>query len=137
MVKVIMHNGNSGVNSKTERNHAPVTVAKLAAHKHLPVAFLASLGVHDLRQGGVGIPYYGLTGEDIEVKQRTCLTAKEGSYWPEGRPLAAYGQWKLAEASRAGFLILVEGESDCWTLWHHGLPAPGVARCEHGQKDFS
>jgi hypothetical protein len=26
----------------------------------------------------------------------------------------------------AAYLILVEGESDCWTLWHHGYPALGI-----------
>src|SRR5262249_8348533 len=29
-------------------------------------------------------------------------------------------------ASRQGFLVIVEGESDCWSLWHHTLPALGV-----------
>lgn len=24
------------------------------------------------------------------------------------------------------YLIVVEGESDCWTLWHHGYPALGI-----------
>jgi hypothetical protein len=55
--------------------------------------------------------------------------ASEGSYWPAGRPLAAYGLWKVHEAHQAGFLILVEGESDCWALWHHGLPALGLPGC--------
>ena len=24
------------------------------------------------------------------------------------------------------YLILVEGESDCWSLWYHGFPALGI-----------
>ncbi len=107
-------------------NGRPLTLAMLADHKRLPVAFLSDLGLHDLPRGGVGIPYYGPTGEDLEVKRRTHLVAKEGSYWPKGKPLAAYGQWKLSEARRAGFLILDEGESDCWALWYHELPALGL-----------
>jgi hypothetical protein len=121
-----MDGNRSRVKDRSGRNGAPLTVARLAAHRRLPAAFLASLGLHDLRQGGVGIPYYGPSGEDIEIKRRTHLSAKEGSYWPKGRPLAAYGLWKLGEAGRAGFLILVEGESDTWTLWHHGLPGLGL-----------
>jgi hypothetical protein len=30
------------------------------------------------------------------------------------------------DAERAGYLVLVEGESDCWTLWYHGEPALGL-----------
>jgi hypothetical protein len=94
--------------------------------KRLPADFLTGLGLHDLPGGGVGIPYNDATGMEIAVKQRTALKAKEGSYWPKGRPLAAYGGWRIESANRDGFLILVEGESDCWALWHHGLPALGL-----------
>src|SRR5262249_19588816 len=55
-----------------------------------------------------------------------CRQGERGSYWPKGKPLAAYGQWRLDRATKAGFVILVEGESDCWALWHHGLPALGL-----------
>src|SRR5262249_5418046 len=47
-------------------------------------------------------------------------------FWPKGQPLAPYGLWKLDEARKAAFLLVVEGESDCWALWHHGLPALGL-----------
>jgi hypothetical protein len=105
--------------------HSP-TLQTLAEAKRFPVEFLRELGLHDLPQGGVGIPYYGADGEEIAIKRRTALTAKEGSYWRKGIPLAAYGQWRLDVAAKAGFLMLVEGESDCWALWHHALPALGL-----------
>jgi hypothetical protein len=102
-------------------------LTRLARAKRLPVDFLRELGLHDLDGGrAVGIPYYGVTGEDIAVKRRTALKATEGSLWPRGRPLTAYGQWRLDAAAKAGFLIIVEGESDCWALWHHQLPALGI-----------
>src|SRR5207237_257756 len=102
-----------------------VTVADLAADKKLPAEFLCNLGLEDV-QGGVGIPYYGETGEPIAVKKRTHLVAKRGSRWPGGVQISAYGQWRLDQAAKVGFLILVEGESDCWVLWYHGLPALGI-----------
>ena len=41
--------------------------------------------------------------------------------------MLAYGEERLADAvAAAGHLILVEGESDCWTLWFHGHPALGL-----------
>jgi hypothetical protein len=107
-------------------NGAALTVAALADAKRLPAGFLAELGLGDMARGGVAIPYYGPSGEDIAVKSRTTVKAGDGSYWPKGKPLAAYGQWRIDGASKAGFLILVEGESDCWTLWYHGLPALGL-----------
>jgi hypothetical protein len=103
-----------------------LTVATLASAKRLPAEFLTGLGLTDLLHGGVGIPYYDATDVEIAVKQRTALKATEGSYWPRGKPLAAYGSWRIDQANRIGFLILVEGESDCWALWHHGLPALGI-----------
>src|SRR5262245_40860873 len=90
-----------------------VTVAHLAAAKRLPVDFLRKLGLSDLSEGGVGIEYCDMTGCRIAVKKRSALKATDGSYWPKGKPLAAYGQERLDAAAKAGFLILVEGESDC------------------------
>jgi putative DNA primase/helicase len=105
----------------------PVNVAALADAKRLPVQFLAELGLSDLpRSRGVGIGYFDVSGDDVAVKHRTALKATDGSYWPKGKPLAAYGQNRLDRAAKAGFLILVEGESDCWALWYHGLPALGL-----------
>jgi hypothetical protein len=107
-------------------NGRDLTLAALAEAKHLPPDFLRELGLHDLPQGGVGIAYFGSAGEEIAVKRRSAPKATEGSYWPKGKPLATYGQWRLDAAAKAGFLFLVEGESDCWALWHHGLPALGL-----------
>jgi hypothetical protein len=106
-------------------NGQQLTVEALAEAKQLPCQYLRQLGLRDLAGGGVGIPYYGPTGEEIAVKRRTALKATEGSYWPK-QPLAAYGQERLDAAMKASFLILVEGESDCWTVWYHGLPALGI-----------
>jgi hypothetical protein len=108
------------------RNGKAITLADLAMAKRIPMSFLQELGIHDLDGGGVGIPYYDQAGEDIAVKKRAALKASEGSCWPKGQALASYGDWKLDDANRAGLLFLVEGESDCWALWHHGFPALGI-----------
>jgi hypothetical protein len=100
---------------------------ELARAKSLPPALLRQLGLSDLPNGrGVGISYRDRAGDQVAVKRRTALVAKEGSYWPARTPLMAYGDWKLHEVARAGWLVLVEGESDCWTLWQHAFPAIGL-----------
>jgi DNA polymerase I-like protein with 3'-5' exonuclease and polymerase domains len=103
-----------------------IDLAALAAHKALPVNFLESLGLHDLRHGGVGIPYREGGGRVVAVKERTALAAKDGSRWPLLTPLMAYGEDRLEEGAAAGYRTLVEGESDSWTLWYHGFPALGL-----------
>jgi hypothetical protein len=114
------------VSQAAGRGKAVTLLERLADAKRLPADFLRELGLDDLPEGGVGIPYYDVTGQEIAVKRRTALKATDGSYWPKGTPLAAYGQWRLDAAAKAGFLILVEGESDCWALWYHQLPALGI-----------
>jgi hypothetical protein len=108
-----------------------VTVASLAEAKRLPVEFLAGLGVHDLPGGGVGITYYDHpNSEQLFVRERDSPRRKGKRFWqPPGVKLAAYGQWRIEEARKVGFLVVVEGESDCWALWHGGLPALGVPGC--------
>lgn len=107
-------------------NNHKLTMAELAAAKCLPVEFLSNLGVRDSPRG-VLIPFYDWpNGECVAEKTRTALNARDGSFWPKGLPLAAYGLWRLEDARKASFLILVEGESDCWALWHHELPALGL-----------
>lgn len=104
----------------------PLTAAALAEAKKLPADFLRALGLRDRRQGGVVIPYRAEGGAVIAVRLRTALRARDGSRWRRGDKVAPYGLDKLREAREAGFLVLVEGESDAWTLWHHGLPALGI-----------
>ena len=115
----------------TPAAHAgPCTVAALAAAKKLPEAWLREeCALHDLdhlEHGGVGIPYLDATGQPLVTKRRTHVVAKEGSRWPAGVPLAAYGLWRLDRARKAGHLYLHEGESNAWAFWHAGLPSLGL-----------
>jgi len=104
-----------------------VTLAELAIAKTLDIAFLRQLGVHDLPGGrGVGIPYHDADAKVVATKTRTALKAKDGSFWERGKPVMAYGIEKLAMARENGYLILVEGETDCWALWFAGFPALGI-----------
>jgi DNA polymerase I-like protein with 3'-5' exonuclease and polymerase domains len=106
-----------------------ITLEDLAGHKRLPIEFLRVQGLHDLPGGGVGIPYRTLDGKEV-VKRRIKLRAGDGSFWPTGQPLLAYGETRLDEAVKVGHLVLVEGETDALTLWFHGLPALGLPGAE-------
>jgi hypothetical protein len=107
-----------------------ISLAALAADKGLPESFLRQLGVEDHRRG-VLIPYRREEGTCAERRRlRIALKAKEGSRWEGTGPLLPYGLDRLADAREAGLLVVVEGESDTWTLWHHGYPALGLPGAE-------
>ena len=42
--------------------------------------------------------------------------------WRKGSEARLYGLHRLADARKAGFVVIVEGESDTHTLWHAGFP---------------
>ena len=103
-----------------------ISLSDLAHDKQIPVAFLRELGLHDLPDGGAGIPYRAADGKTAYVKRRTALKAGEGSFVPKGAHQMPYGLDRLHTAREAGYIVLVEGESDCWTGWYQGYPMLGI-----------
>jgi len=114
-----------------------LTVAELARAKKLPEAYLRDRGVIDDASGV--LIRYGLDGGVLEdgtplrQRMRTARTAKAGSRWIGSGAIVPYGSW-FDWGGRDG-LIVVEGESDCWTLWHEferfaAIGIPGVDMCE-------
>jgi AAA domain len=104
----------------------------LAQEKHLPWKYLFRLGVTEQRSGCLHIPYHLQDGTLApRHRLRTALVAKEGSHWSKGQgEIVPYGLERLEEARKAGYLVLAEGESDCWTLWLHQFPALGLPGAE-------
>jgi hypothetical protein len=116
---------------KAKRKPQPINgqtaLQKLAQAKRLPIQFLEELEIHDLTGGGIGIPYADDTGARLFIRERDSARCNGSRFHqPYGTKVAAYGQWRLSEAHKAGFMILVEGESDLWTLLFHGLPGLGI-----------
>ena len=112
------------------------TLLQYAELKGLPIAFLRQQGLTDIPHyagaPAVRIPYYGPDGRELlGVQFRTALhKSPDGPdlrfKWRKGDHAVPYGQWKLAEARERGYLILVEGASDCHTLWLQREPALGI-----------
>jgi len=130
---------------RTLNQTKPITLLDLAIAKGIHWKFLMSeLGLIDgeetyhrkdgkpFKKKGVIIPYYTADGKPYQRRRlRTALAAKDGSLWSEDdraapAPPIPYGLERLALARQAGYLVIVEGESDCWTLWRHQLPALGL-----------
>lgn len=112
-----------------KKSSAPITLAELAKAKHFEVDFLHNLGVYDHPAGGVQITYADEQGESVPRQRwRYGIKAKNGSMWlgPQGLSPVPYGLWRLDEARARGFIVVCEGETDCWALWKHGWPALGL-----------
>ena len=107
---------------KTDAQH--LTLEALAEAKRLPADFLAHLGCRNVSRG-VEIPYYLENGDLAGKRYRLALTGNR-FLWRRGDRVLPYGLHRLRDAKAAGWVLLVEGESDCWTAWHHGVPALGI-----------
>jgi hypothetical protein len=100
-----------------------------ARYKGIPAKFLKELGLRDNKYGGMTsllIPYKGESGQETAIRYRTNLTGDDRFRWKQGAHLSMYGLWKLPKITSDEFIMLVEGESDCHTLWYHGIPALGL-----------
>jgi len=106
------------------------TVQPLAEAKKLSVEELRKHGLYELTYNSakaVAIPYYGTQpGQKLVTRYRIAITGADRFRWKKGDHPAPYGLWYLDDARRAGWVLLVEGETDCWTAWHYGLPAIGI-----------
>lgn len=109
-----------------------ITLLDIAQDKRLPWQFLVNLDVTDMPKGGVRIDYYLPDGTRASrTRIRTSLIAKEGSRWSAGPgEIVPYGLEDLATARNFGYLILVEGESDRWTLVFHRFPVLALPGAE-------
>ena len=113
------------------------TLAAYAASKNLPLEFLTSDDVA-LEDGtcyvralgkeilAVEIPYADRDGELLTNRYRIAVGGDDKFRWEKGSTTTLYGLHKLEEAEKAGYVLLVEGESDCHVAWYRGLPAVGV-----------
>jgi len=108
----------------------PLTLEEYARYKHLPVDFLESLGLETIYLRGkpaVKLAYHNEDGNEIAARFRLTLTGKKDRFrWRKGSKVHPYGLWKLSEAKEAGYIILVEGESDAQALWYYKIPALGI-----------
>ena len=106
------------------------TLQGYAALKRLSATFLEELGVSDKLDRGVPllrIPYRDAAGAEVAMRLRTALEKSPGQddrfRWEPGSKPLLYGLWLLRLENS---VVIVEGESDCHTLWHHSINALGL-----------
>jgi hypothetical protein len=111
------------------------TLAQYAEAKKLPLEFFQSLGLRDLTYDGapaIRVPYFSPEGKLDAVRLRIALDAKDRFRWRSGDKPRLYGLWRLDTKAA---VVLVEGESDCHTLWHHDINAVGLPGATNWRED--
>jgi hypothetical protein len=118
-----------------------VTIEELAAAKHLPVTHLRYLGLREwhpsLGRTIVVIPYRDHDGRERAAQYRQALYGTGRFFWRKGDSPIPYGLDRLEEARALGWVLTVEGASDCWTAWLYGIPALGIPGKTNWPADFA
>ena len=99
------------------------TLTDYAAAKGLDIGFLESLGTSEIRFQGapaVRFPYLDEGGVELCVRFRVSLDGDLRVRTKAGMKHCLYGLNRLPQAAEAGYVLLVEGESDAQTLWQAG-----------------
>ena len=55
----------------------------------------------------------------------------------QGQKAMLYGLEHLEKIRKAGYVVLVEGESDAQTLWYHNLPALGIPGASNWKPEWT
>lgn len=103
-----------------------LTLEQLAEAKQIPLTFLKAQKLETIHVKGtpcVRIPYFDETGNEIATRFRLSLNGDMRFRWKRNSQALPYGLWQLKKAHKKGWVLLVEGESDCWTLWLYDVPA--------------
>jgi hypothetical protein len=124
------------------------TLDAYAASKNLPLGFLTGDDVA-LEDGtcyvralgrevpAVEIPYADKNGEQVATRYRISVGGDDRFRWEKGSTTTLYGLHKLEEAHDAGYVLLVEGESDTHVAWYRGLPAVGVPGVDNWRDEWA
>jgi hypothetical protein len=130
--------------AKTTTTVQPCNLKNYAEAKGLPVDFLKKHGLRDQKYQGqqaVRISYRSVDGTEEAVRFRVALAkseeADERFRWRTGSKAQLYGLWRLENIKKAGYVVLVEGESDAQTLWYQRIPALGIPGANNWKQEFA
>src|SRR5579859_2717740 len=119
-----------------------LTLAQYAEAKRLPIMELRKFGLTDIsymKAPAVRIAYTDEAGNEIPAatRFRVALSGHGKVRSKSGGKPTLYGRHRIAKAKLAGYIILPEGESDCHTLWHHGLHAAGLPGADSWREEWN
>lgn len=105
--------------------------------KKVPESFLRGLGIDQgfyMGKPCLVIPYFNENGNQAAVRYRTGLNGNDKFRWRKGAKPCLYGLNKLSDYNKSA-VFLIEGESDCHTLWFNGIQALGLPGANNWRED--
>jgi len=115
---------------KQSASAEPLTLEMLAEEKQIPAEKLYDWHFREVpdKDTGKKIAIHYLTREKsvAKIQHRFGKNAESRFKWASGGKFILYGLWRISEWGTTDTVYLVEGTSDCITLWNVDLPALGI-----------
>jgi hypothetical protein len=121
-----------------QQSNNGITLTQYAEAKRLLIEFLQSLELSNRRYKGlpaIHIPYYDTDGTVSCTRYRVAVIGKGHTVTKAGDTTCLYGLSRLETPTPGSSITIVEGESDCQTLWFHGVQALGLPGAKNWKED--
>ncbi|MFX0195182.1 MAG: phage/plasmid primase, P4 family [Candidatus Hodarchaeota archaeon] len=109
------------------------TLQEYAELKQIPIEHLKSFGLKETtykEKSAILIPYMDEDGKTVSVQYRTALRKSDNMderfKFKKGSHVFLYGVWRIKDHSNYDYMVIVEGASDCHTLWYSNIQAVGI-----------
>lgn len=115
-----------------------ITISHYSDIKAIPSDALHDFGLSDISYLGspaVRIPFLDKNGEETAVQFRLALSGSSRFKWKRGSKPCLYGLSRLSLARDQGSITIVEGASDCHTLWWNNQSAVGLPGASAWRED--
>jgi len=117
------------------------TVPQYSFEKHLPEEWLIKQCRVQTGKDKNGIqylyiPYFNETGREVTYRKRYANKQFRWKYGA-GKDICMYGEWKLEQIRTAGYIVLVEGESDSQSMWYMGISTLGIPGASMMRKEWA
>lgn len=126
---------------KPEGSLLSYSVAQYVLEKRLPEEFLKEQCCLQTKKDKQGIqylyiPYFNEFSKEVTYRKRYGGKAFRWKYGA-GKDICMYGEWKLEQIRNAGYVVLVEGESDSQSMWYMGISTLGIPGASMMRKEWA
>jgi len=126
---------------KPEGSLLSYSVAQYVLEKRLPEEFLKEQCCLQTKRDKQGIqylyiPYFNENSDEVTYRKRYGDKAFRWKYGA-GKDICMYGEWKLEQIRTAGYVALVEGESDSQSMWYMGISTLGIPGASMMRKEWA
>lgn len=126
---------------KPEGSLLSYSVAQYVLEKRLPEEFLKEQCCLQTKRDKQGvqylyIPYFNENSDEVTYRKRYGGKQFRWKYGA-GKDICLYGEWKLEQIRTAGYVALVEGESDSQSMWYMGISTLGVPGASMMRKEWA